>query len=85
MTPILTLRFPDGDVEHRSTRGELTLGAVIRARGALWRVREYLGQTVLLEPAEPLPVDGAPTPSAPTVIPTGLGDDPLTVEILSAA
>ena len=51
----------------------------------LWRVREYVGQTVLLESAEPLPVDGVPTPSAPTVIPTGLGDEPLTVEILSAA
>jgi hypothetical protein len=48
-------------------------------------VREHIGETVLLESAEPLPVDGAPTPSAPTVVPTGLGDEPLTVEILSAA
>jgi hypothetical protein len=48
-------------------------------------VREYVGQTVLLESAEPLPVDGAPTPSAPAVVPTGLADEPLTVEILSTA
>jgi len=41
-TPILLLRFPDGDVEYRSTRGELSVGAVIRSRGAKWRVREYV-------------------------------------------
>jgi hypothetical protein len=43
-----------------------------------------MGQSVFLESAEEEPVDGAATPSAPQVIPTGL-DEPLTVEILSAA
>jgi hypothetical protein len=48
-------------------------------------VREYVGHAAFLDSAEPEPVDGAPTPTAPRIIPTGLGDEPLTVEILSAA
>ncbi len=81
----MTLRFPDGDVEHRSTPEELPVGAVIRARRTLWRVQEHVGQTVFLEAVEEdEPVDGAPTPSTPQVVPAGL-DEPLTVEILSAA
>jgi len=84
-TPILLLRFPDGDVEYRSTRGELSVGAVIRSRGAMWRVREYVRDAALLEPADPPAVDGAPTPRGLTVVPTGLGEEPLTVEILTAA
>jgi hypothetical protein len=47
-------------------------------------VREHLGLAVFLESAEEEPVDGAPTPSTPKVMPAGL-DEPLTVEILSAA
>ena len=47
-------------------------------------MREYIGQTALLESAEHELVDGAPTPTAPAVI-AALGDEPLTVEILSAA
>ena len=60
------------------------MGTLIRARGTLWRVREHLGLAVFLESAEEEPVDGAPTPSTPKVMPAGL-DEPLTVEILSAA
>jgi hypothetical protein len=48
-------------------------------------VREYIGETALLESAESEPVDGAPTPTAPKIIPAALGDEPLTIEILSAA
>ena len=48
-------------------------------------MREYTGQTALLESAEQEAVDGVPTPTAPQIIPAALGDEPLTVEILSAA
>ena len=48
-------------------------------------MREFIGQTALLESAEQEPINGAPTPTSPAIIPTGLGDEPLTVEILSAA
>jgi len=62
------------------------VGTLIRARGTVWRVRDYKGsQTVLLEPVEEEPVDGAPTPTVPTIVPAALGDEPLIVEILSAA
>jgi hypothetical protein len=84
-TPILTLRFPDGDVEHRSALGELPVGTRIRARGALWRVTRCAGSTVRLEAYEEDPVNGVPTPTAPAIIPTALSDEPLVVEILSAA
>ena len=33
-TPIILLRFPDGDVEYRSTGGELPVGVLVRSRGA---------------------------------------------------
>lgn len=80
-TPILLLRFPDGDVEYRSTRGELPVGAVIRSRGSMWRIQRYERTTAFLEPVD----DPAGAPPGPTLSPTGLGDEPLTVEILSAA
>jgi hypothetical protein len=83
----LTLRFPDGDVEHRSTNGELPVGTLIRTRGTRWRVREVLGFVVMLEHAEASAdsaVDGAPTPSGPTAIPAA-DDEPLIVEVVSAA
>jgi hypothetical protein len=83
--PILILRFPDGDVEHRSTPRELTVGTRIRARGTLWRVTARTGNAVHLEPYEEEAVDGAPTPTVSTIVPTALGDEPLIIEILSAA
>ena len=81
-TPILILRFPDGDVEWRSTRGELPVGAKVRARGTVWRIREYAeGGAAILESAE-VPVEGA----AGGALANPLGfDEPLTVEILAAA
>jgi len=82
-TPILALRFPDGEVEFRSTRGDLPIGAQVRARGCLWRVREYTANgAAILESAES-PGEGAA--GGPVVVPGPLGDTPLTVEILAAA
>jgi len=83
-TRILLLRFPDGDVEYRSTV-ELPVGTVIRSRGTVWRVREYVRNAAVLEAVDMPAVDGAPTPSGLTIVPTGLGEEPLTVEILAAA
>ena len=82
-TPILILRFPDGDVEYRSTRGELPIGVTVRARGALWRVSKHRNGAAILEAAEP--AGGAGALDGPAVIPTGLGDDPLIVEVLAEA
>jgi hypothetical protein len=81
-TPILTLRFPDGEVEHRSTRRELPIGALVRARGSLWRIRAHTETgAAVVEEAEP-PVDGAAP--GPVVIPDPLlGDKPLTLEVLA--
>ena len=82
-TPILILRFPDGDVEWRSTRGELPIGAKVRARGTLWRIREYSdGGAAILEVFEVL---GQGTPGSRTVNPSPIGDEPMTIEVLAAA
>ena len=78
-TPILILRFPDGDVEHRTTRGELPVGTVLRSRGALWRVREYDGTAAFLEEAEPQPGPAG----SPVITADPIGDMPLTFEILT--
>lgn len=82
-TPILILRFPDGDVEWRSTRSELPVGAKVRARGTLWRIREYAeaGAAVL----EVFEVPGQATPGNRTINPHPIGDKPMTVEVLAAA
>jgi len=40
---------------------------------------------VHLAPYEEEQADGVPTPTIPTIVPAALGDDPLIVEILSAA
>lgn len=82
-TPILILRFPDGDVEYRSTRGDLPIGAQVRSRGCLWRIREFTATgAAILEAAE---VPGQGTPGGRMVNPTPIGDEPLTVEVLAAA
>jgi hypothetical protein len=80
-TPILLLRFPDGDVEYRTTRGELPVGALVRARGATWRVRCYVADSAILDAAES-PSDGAA--GGAIVVPDLLGDKPPTLEILRA-
>ena len=85
-TPILLLRFPDGDVEYRTTRGELPIGALIRSRGTTWRVRRYEGGTAFLEAAEDGDgAGGAGASAGPGVLPFTLGDEPLTVEVLAEA
>lgn len=80
-TPIVTLRFPDGDVEHRSTRGDLPIGTLIRSRGSHWRVSAFFDAIAVLEPADP-PVGPA---GAPPVTRTMLGDDIPTVEVMTEA
>jgi hypothetical protein len=80
-TPIFILRFPDGDVEYRSTRGELPIGTVIRARGALWRIRAYDGGAAMLETHEP--AEGAVGGSVK--LPDPFDDKPLTLEVLATA
>lgn len=82
-TPILMLRFPDGDVEYRSTRGELPIGAQVRARGCLWRIHEYTENgAAILKSAE---VPGVGTAGGRTVNPSPIGDAPLAVEVLIPA
>jgi hypothetical protein len=77
-TPILMLRFPDGDVEYRTTQGELPVWALVRARGALWRVQGYVKQAAVLAS-----FDGDGAPGQPLVRPDPLGDTPLILEIMS--
>ena len=82
-TPILILRFPDGDVEWRTTREALPVGTKMRARGTLWRIREYSdGGAAILELFE---VSGQGTPGSRTVNPSPIGDEPMTIEVLAAA
>ncbi len=82
-TPILILRFPDGDVEYRSTRGEFPIGTLVRSRGSLWRIRQHTESgAAILESAEE-PTQGAA--GGPVVIPDPLGDKPLILEILAEA
>jgi hypothetical protein len=61
------------------------VGTRIRARGAFWRVTARTDRAVHLEAYEEEPVDGAPTPTGPTIVPAALGDEPLIIEILPAA
>ena len=81
MSSVLLLRFPDGDVEYRSTLADIAEGMRIRARGTSWRVRSINGLTVTLEAMETAAPDGAP--AGPVVVPDLLGDKPLTLEILA--
>jgi len=86
-TPILVLRFPDGDAEYRSTRAELPLGALVRARGR-WRVRSYEEGAAVVEldaPSSQDAVGGAAAGPSFSALPTPLGDTPLTLEVLAEA
>ncbi len=77
------LRFPDGDVQYQSTRGELPIGSQIRARGCVWRVRAYTDTgAAILELPE---VQGHGTPGNRNVNPSPIGDEPMTVEVLAEA
>ena len=78
-TPIHRLRFPD-EMQYRTTRGVLAVGTLLRARGTLWRVDSYEGPVAYLEAAEEHgQIGGA------VIIPTPLGEDPLTLEVMSIA
>ena len=79
-TAILILRFPDGDVQHRTTRAELPIGARVRTRGTDWRVRTYDESGAAILEAVPAATGAA---GGPVVIPDALGDKPLTVEVLA--
>jgi hypothetical protein len=74
----LKLRFPDGDVEIRWTSKELPVGVLVRSRGTLWRVSQYVGDTVVLLPASP--EDEAQ--HGPVTKPTPLGDDSIILETI---
>ena len=80
-TPILILRFPDGDVEHRTTRGELPIGTLLRTRGALWRVRSTTGK----RRSSRKPNRNRVPPGVPLITADLIGDTPLTFEILTEA
>jgi len=80
-TPIVLLRFPDGDVEWRSTRRELPTGVLVRSRGALWRVRDYDGDAVILEEAS---LEDQAS-HGPVTTPTPIGDRPVLLETILAA
>jgi hypothetical protein len=77
-TQIVILRFPDGDAEWRTTRGELPIGTLVRSRGALWRVRAYEGHAVFLAPASP--EDQAM--HGPVTKPSPLGDEQILLETI---
>lgn len=81
MSSLLLLRFPDGDVEYRSTLADIAEGTRLRARGTSWRVRSINDLTVMLEAVETGAPDGAS--AGPVVVPDPLGDKPLTLEILA--
>jgi hypothetical protein len=76
----MLLRFPDGDVEYRSTRGELPVGALVRARGSLWRVRAHEGGAAMLDACEGEPEGAA---GGPVTLPDTFDDKPLTLEVLA--
>jgi hypothetical protein len=77
-TQILLLRFPDGDVEWRTSQAELPVGTLVRSRGALWRVSTYDGTTVSLVAASA--EDNIQ--HGPVVKPSPLGDEPFLMETI---
>jgi len=78
-TPIVLLRFPDGDVEWRSTRGELPIGVLVRSRGALWRVQAYEeGGAVILKEAS---LEDQAS-HGPVTTPTPIGDRQVLLETI---
>ena len=51
----------------------------------MWRISQYRGRAAILESAEPPVDDGVAAAGGPVIIPTPLGDMPLTLEILAEA
>ena len=76
-TRIVLLRFPDGDVEYRSSASEFPVGVLVRSRGALWRVRAH-GANGAVILAEASPEDQAS--HGPVTKPTPIGDQPILLE-----
>jgi hypothetical protein len=83
-TPIRRVRFPDGDVEYRSTRGELAVGMLLRSRGVLWRVTGYDGDTVIVVQASADEEPGFP-PGIDETLPYPLGIEAPVFEVMSEA
>ena len=62
------------------------MGTLIRTRGTVWRVRELLGVVVVLESPETESGDPATgTPGVRSINPSPLGEEPLTIDVLSVA
>jgi hypothetical protein len=72
------LRFPDGEVEWRSTGVELPVGTLVRSRGALWRVRSSDDGTVVLDEASP----DDQAAHGPVMKPSPLGDESILLETI---
>ena len=81
-TPIRRIRFPDGDVEYRTTRGELPLGTVLVSRGVHWRVVRYDGETALVALAD---ARGSRARTGSAAAPSPLGPEPPTLEVMTSA
>ena len=77
-TKIILLRFPDGDVEYRSSGSDLPIGVLVRSRGALWRVRAHERGAVIL--AEASLQDQAS--HGPVTAPTPLGERQVLLETI---
>jgi hypothetical protein len=76
---MLKLRFPDGSVEIRWSNKDLPpVGALVRSRGSLWRVRDYTKETLFLDAASTQ--DQAQY--GPTVKPSPLGEDSVLLETI---
>ena len=76
---MLRLRFPDGSVEIRWNSKDLPpVGALVRSRGSLWRVRGYMTETLFLDAASTQ--DHAQY--GPTVKPSPLGEDSVLLETI---
>ena len=77
-TQIILLRFPDGDVEYRSSGSELPVGVLVRSRGALWRVRAHERGAVILAEAS---LDDQAS-HGPVTAPTPIGERPVLLETI---
>jgi hypothetical protein len=77
------VRYPDGEREYRTINGELSTGAIIRARGVLWEVTEIHDERTLVVATHT--VDEAAPAAEPATLPTPLDDEPLTLDVMTVA
>jgi hypothetical protein len=76
---MLRLRFPDGSVEIGwNSKDPPPVGALVRSRGSLWRVRDYVKETLFLDAASTK--DQAQY--GPTVKPSPLGEGSVLLETI---